>query len=205
MITIFRETGAGATTIGENGPHSFQSLRRALNRGGSLIKILSGRCSSLSIYRSIWKISSRRKIPQSLKTRLEELLCLPTPALVRRMSRTIHRLASAGGVVLIGRGHTSSAPNHSHALHIRLVAALDSRIQHIADYFGLSEKKVADYVQKQDRDRKQYVRRYLGADVNDPHHYLLVINSGKLGYEEASRIISKPLHAFQSRQALPSG
>ena len=167
-----------------------------------MIKILSGRCSSLSIYRSIWKISSRRKIPQSLKTRLEELLCLPTPALVRRMSRTIHRLASAGGVVLIGRRAHIICAESLARLAIRLVAALDSRIQHIADYFGLSEKEVAEYVERQDRDRQQYVRRYFGADVNDPHHYLH--HSDKLGYEEASRIISKSLHAFQSGQALPS-
>ena len=88
---------------------------------------------------------------QSLKTRLEELLCLPTPALVRRMRRTIHRLASAGGVVLIGRGGTHHlCSNHSSTPCIRLVAALDSRIQHIADYFGLSERSVT------------YVERFMG-------------------------------------------
>jgi hypothetical protein len=43
------------------------------------------------------------------------------------MSRTIHKLGNAGGVVLIGRGAHIICANLSHALHIRLVAPLDSR------------------------------------------------------------------------------
>ena len=39
------------------------------------------------------------------------------------------------------------------------------------------------------KGRKQYVRRYFGVDVADPHHHHLVVNSGKLGYQEASKII----------------
>ena len=37
--------------------------------------------------------------------------------------------------------------------------------------------------------RKEYVRRYFGADVADPHQYHLVINAGKVGYQEAAKII----------------
>ena len=64
------------------------------------------------------------------------------------------------------------------------------RVQHIADYFKLSEKDAGQYVEKSDRARKQYVRRYFGVDVADPHHYHLVVNSGKLGYQEAAKIIA---------------
>ena len=37
--------------------------------------------------------------------------------------------------------------------------------------------------------RKEYVRRYFGVDVADPHQYHLVINAGKVGYQEAAKII----------------
>jgi cytidylate kinase len=47
----------------------------------------------------------------------------------------------------------------------------------------------------------QYVRRYFGADVTDPHHYHLVINSGKVGYQEATKIIVEAV----SRQCAEKG
>ena len=86
------------------------------------------------------------------------------------------------------------------------MAPLDSRIHHIADYFGLSEKEAAEYVETNERDRKQFVRRYFGADVTDPHHYHLVINSGKIGYQEAARIIVEVASRLESKraEALPS-
>jgi cytidylate kinase len=102
---------------------------------------------------------------------------------------------------LIGRAAHIICANLSHALHVRLVAPLDSRIQHIAEYFGLNEKEAAEYVKSHDRDRVHYVRRHFGADVTDPHHYHLLINSGKLGYEEASRIIVAAASRLSSEQA----
>jgi cytidylate kinase len=127
----------------------------------------------------------------ALKDAFEELLGLhpSTPDLVRSMSRTIRKLAAAGGVVLIGRGAHVICANLSHAFHVRFVAQLESRVHHIADYFKLSEKEAAEYVERTDRVRKQYVRRYFGVDVADPHHYHLVINAGKVGYQEAAKII----------------
>ena len=70
----------------------------------------------------------------ALKDAFEELLGLhpSTPALVQSMSRTIRKLATAGGVVLIGRAAHVICANLSHAFHVRLVAPLESRIQHIA-------------------------------------------------------------------------
>ena len=64
-------------------------------------------------------------------------------------------------MVLIGRAAHVICANLAHVFHVRLVAPLESRVQHIADYFKLSEKEAAEYVEKTDRVRKQYVRRLL--------------------------------------------
>jgi cytidylate kinase len=64
-----------------------------------------------------------------------------------------------------------------------------SRASSTSRNFKLSEKEAAEYVEKTDRVRKQYLRRYFGTDVADPHHYHLVINSGKVGFQEAAKII----------------
>jgi cytidylate kinase len=190
-ITISRETGAGAITIGENVRQSFQILEKGSHSWALFDQnIVTAMLEDHQLPKHLEDFIREEDKP-ALKDAFEELLGLhpSTPTLVQRMSRTIHKLGNAGGVVLIGRGAHIICANLSHAFHVRLVAPLNSRIQHIADYFGLSEKEAAEYVQRQDRNRQQYVRRYFGADVTDPHDYHLVINSGKLGYQEATRII----------------
>ena len=202
-ITISRETGAGAITIGENVRKLFQSLEKGCHSWAlfdqNIVKVM---LEDQQLPKHLEDFIREEDKP-ALKDAFEELLGLhpSTPDLVQRMSRTIHKLATAGGVVLIGRGAHIICAKLSNAFHVRLVAPLDARIRHIADYFGLGEKQAAEYVQNYDRDRIQYVRRYFGADVTDPHHYHLVINSGKLGTEEAARIIVEAASRLSPKQA----
>jgi cytidylate kinase len=191
-ITISRETGAGAITIGQMVTGSFQSLEKGRPHSWALFdqNIVKEMLEDQGLPKHLDEFI-KEEGKSALKDAFEELLGLhpSTPALVQSMSRTIRKLATAGGVVLIGRGAHVICANLSHAFHVRLVAPLESRVQHIADYFKLSKKDATRYVEKSDRARKQYVRRYFGVDVADPHHYHLVVNSGKLGYQEAAKII----------------
>jgi cytidylate kinase len=191
-ITISRETGAGAITIGQMVTQSFQSLEKEGPHSWALFdqNIVKAMLEDQGLSKNLEEFIAEEGKP-ALKDAFEELLGLhpSTPALAQSMSRTIRKLATAGGVVLIGRGAHIICANLSHAFHIRLVAPLEQRIHHIADYFGLGKKEAAQYVERSDRARKQYVRRYFGADVTDPYHYHLVINSGKLSYQEAAKII----------------
>ena len=190
-VTISRETGAGAITIGQMVTDSFQSLEKGLHSWALFDQnIVKAMLEDQGLPERLEEFITEEAKP-ALKDAFEELLGLhpSTPDLVRSMSRTIRKLAAAGGVVLIGRGAHVICANLSHAFHVRFVAQLESRVHHIADYFKLSEKEAAEYVERTDRVRKEYVRRYFGVDVADPHQYHLVINSGKVGYQEAAKII----------------
>ena len=66
--------------------------------------------------------------------------------------------------VILGLRRLTSSP--SHAFHVRLIATLESRVHHIADYFKPSEKEAAEYLET-DRSRKQYVRRSFSVDIPD--------------------------------------
>ena len=153
--------------IGENVRQSFQILEKGSHLWALFDQnIVTAMLEEQHLPKNLEDFIKEEDKP-ALKDAFEELLDLhpSTLTLVQRMSRTIHKLATAGGVILIGRGAHIICANLSHAFHVRLVAPLNSRIQHIADYFGLSEKEAAAYVQRQDRDRKQYIRRYFGADI----------------------------------------
>jgi cytidylate kinase len=189
-ITISRETGAAAITIGQMVTASFQSLEKAQSWALFDQNIVKAVLEDQRLPKH-WEEFIQEEDKPALKDAFEELLGLhpPTPAMVQSVTRTILKLASAGGVVVIGRGAHIICAKLPHAFHVRLVAPLESRVQHIADYLKLSKREAARYVEKSDRARKQYVRRYFGADVADPHHYHLVLNTGKLGYQEAAKII----------------
>jgi cytidylate kinase len=191
-ITISREAGAGAITIGQMVMDSFQSLENGRHNSWALFdqSIVKAMLEDQGLPKRLEEFIKVEGKP-ILKDAFEELLGLhpSTPVLVKRMSRTIRKFARAGGVVLIGRGAHVICANVSNAFHVRLVAPLESRIQHIADYFKLSEKEAAEYLKRTDRDRKQYVHRYFDVDSADPYQYHIVINSSKVGYREAAEII----------------
>jgi cytidylate kinase len=193
-VTISRETGAGAITIGQMVTDSFQSLDKGRPHSWALFdqNIVKEMLEDQGLPKHLEEFI-KEEGKSALKDAFEELLGLhpSTPALVQSMSRTIRKLATAGGVVLIGRGAHVICADLLHAFHVRLVAPLESRVQHIADYLKLSEREAAEYIKKSDRVRQQYVRRYFGADLADPHHYHLVINSGKVGFREAAKIIAE--------------
>ncbi len=55
----------------------------------------------------------------------------------------------------------------------------------------LLAKTAVDFVRKKDKARRRYVKRYFNVAVDDPLQYHMVINTGKVGFEEAAHLIAK--------------
>jgi hypothetical protein len=134
-ITISRETGAGATTVGNLVAEILEK-----REGGALgpwavfnrnlvQKVLEDHDLPKRIEEFI--IEDRKSI---ISDTVEDLLGLhpPTTTLVGHMIETILRLGSAGGVVLVGRGShiiTAELPN---ALHVRIIAPMERMLRTIS-------------------------------------------------------------------------
>jgi hypothetical protein len=115
-------------------------------------------------------------------------------SLVRKTADTILHLAEFGNVVVIGRGANVITSKLDYALHIRLVGSLDRRIEHVREYKHLGRGAAIEYVQDEDVGRKRYVKKYYGQDIDDPLLYDMVINTDRVPYEEASRIIAEAVY-----------
>jgi hypothetical protein len=113
-----------------------------------------------------------------------------TRVLVRKTAETILRLAELGNVVLIGRASNIITMGLGHVFHVRLVGSLEERVRHVMDYEGLPEKEAAGYVRSHDLGRKRYVEKYYRGDVDDVLLYDLVLNTDRIAYDEAARIIT---------------
>jgi cytidylate kinase len=67
---------------------------------------------------------------------------------------------------------------------------LEDRIARI----GRDDRKTPDDARKfcleEEQARTRYLKTYFNADINDPLHYHLVINTSLMGYENAAKLIA---------------
>jgi cytidylate kinase len=113
-----------------------------------------------------------------------------------QMPRLILSLAARGQVVLVGRGAGFYLPRES-SVHVRVVAPLDARIAHMADYSRLTREQAAEQVRHRDDRRAEFLLKHFGRRTADPHDYDLVINSGLLSEETCADVIVAVLNAKQ--------
>lgn len=191
-ITISREAGAGALTIGKL---VLEVLRK--NHHGAVPWTLFDR-------NLVEKVIVDHALPERLgqfmpedksdyvNSMIEEILGLhPDPrTLVEHTVDTVLRVAAVGNAIIVGRGGniiTSRLPN---VLHVRLVAPLESRIRRIRRHRNLTEREARLYISAADRGRERYVKHYFNENVADPLHYHLVLNTGMIPDDRAARIIA---------------
>jgi cytidylate kinase len=128
----------------------------------------------------------------SISDTMEELFGLHPPSwlLVRKVSETILRLVELGNVIVIGRGATVISAKLDHVFHVRLVGSLEKRAQYIQELHHLSKKAALQLIQREDRGRERYLKRYFKTDLENPLLYHLVINTDLISCDEAARIIA---------------
>jgi CMP/dCMP kinase len=109
--------------------------------------------------------------------------------LVRITESVVAEVAAEGRVVLVGRAAAVVLAREREALHVRVVAPRESRIQVIAGRLGVSLAEAEKLVDETDKARASYHRQYYQRDSRDPVGYHMVLNTGALGIERAAEII----------------
>ncbi len=122
---------------------------------------------------------------------LDELLGLhpPSSVVVQQTVETILNLVRAGNVILVGWGVNVVAGRLTNVLHVRLVASLERRIARIQAREQLSRREALAFIERSDRGRARYVRRYFHQEVADELQYALIINTDRCEDEEVVRLI----------------
>jgi len=115
----------------------------------------------------------------------------PTWTVVQQTAETILRLMHLGRVIVIGRGAHRITARLPGVLHVRLVAALEQRIEHACRAYGMTPTQARGFIQREDRGRRRYLRKYFDAEVDNPLHYHLVVNTGQFSFESAAELITR--------------
>jgi len=112
-----------------------------------------------------------------------------TRTIVKQTAETMLQLANCGNVILIGRAGNIITGRLPQVLHVRLVASLEDRIERICRADNKSPAAARAFCIREEAARSRYVKTYFKADINDPLQYHLVINTSRIGCENAGRLI----------------
>jgi cytidylate kinase len=96
-----------------------------------------------------------------------------------RLNSVIYELASRGNAVFLGRGSHILLRAFTCALHIRVTASLDKRMQNVMER-GFDREAATKALHKSDREREAFIKFAFGVDWDNPELYDMVLNMDNL-------------------------
>lgn len=116
-----------------------------------------------------------------------------TSTLVDQTAKTILRLAVLGNVILIGRGAGIVTDKLDNVFHVRLVGSVEKRVEYLQKSRNIGSEAALDFLRKEDRGRRRYVKKHFGKNIDDPLLYHLQINTDLIDHNLAARIIASAM------------
>jgi cytidylate kinase len=113
----------------------------------------------------------------------------PTATIVKQTAETVWNLAESGYVILVGRGANVIAEKLGNVCHVRLVGSLENRTARVEEVYKMSRIAAQEFIKSQDAAKRHYMRDYFGREIDDPMLYHMIINTDKISYEHAARLI----------------
>lgn len=110
-------------------------------------------------------------------------------SLVHRTNETLLHLAHLGNAIIVGRGGCSVTRKLKGGFHVRIVGSLEERVKRVMEFSKLdkaaAEKRIAD----EEKGRKKYFNEYFNKNIAGSNLYDLILNTDYISYDQAARII----------------
>ena len=196
IVTVSREFGAGGSDV----------ARRLGQRLGwpVLDDEVACRCAA-RLQMDTAAVTRLREHSPTLLARLAAALLVSPPeapgidtshlmrinAIAEAAFESITEAAQNLPLIFVGFGTQCIFGNRKDALHVRLVAPLETRVARLRERFGWDAATAADKARRMDEDRRRYVQRYFHRDVLDPLLYDVLVNTGRTSIDEAAALIEQ--------------
>jgi len=96
-----------------------------------------------------------------------------------------------GNVILVGRGAAVVTSKLDNVFHVRLVGSIEKRTEQVQKVYGYDRKTAVDFINREDKGRKRFLKEHFEEDPENPLLYHLGINTDRISYEEAARLIGE--------------
>ena len=103
-----------------------------------------------------------------------------------------------GNIMIVGRGGQAILKNKPGALHVRVVAPPEVRVQRLREQGMSGISEIRSRINQQDRATAEYLDRFFGIKCDDPANYHLLINTGLTSIEDAAQVIAAAVRQFKS-------
>jgi cytidylate kinase len=113
--------------------------------------------------------------------------------LMAMMESYIYDRAMDDRVVLVGRGANFLLQGIPHALHVRLTASLEQRVDRVMRKDDVDRKTARLLIEKMDNDRASFIRANFHRDWYDLSWYDMVFNTAVQTFEEITDIVCQAL------------
>lgn len=189
VITINRELGSGGRTVGEKLAEKLgvsfydkavimgleekyhltvdeiEKMRNKKHHWWSDFKLVTGIGEGL--------VSSSRLISETGK----EPDVLTTETMFKAESEILEDIAEVESCVIAGRSGFYVFRNHPNHLRVMIQASLPFRIKRLVRKKGITEEEARKIIEKVDKMRESYVKRYTGTTRYDTRNYDIVISA----------------------------
>jgi cytidylate kinase len=105
-----------------------------------------------------------------------------------RLNSIVYELAKKGSAVFLGRGGHILLKSFNCALHIRVTASIERRVQNLIQR-GFHREGALKAIERSDHERGTFIKFAFGVDWENPNLYDLVLNMDKLSVNLAVNTI----------------
>jgi cytidylate kinase len=96
------------------------------------------------------------------------------------LTQVIKEIAEKSDAIIMGRGGSQILKNRHKALHVRIIANMEEKLRRISEEQNISEADAKKLIDAWETTSKNFIYDYFDADIHDPHHYHLVLNTSLL-------------------------
>lgn len=196
LITISREYGAGGSSVARLVSDTLR-WRLVDNQVVEKVAELAGMTAA--------DVARREERGPSFIERLSRALALATPELlgpeplavpeaeearlVKLTEQVVADAAREANAVMVGRAAVAVLGRRSDALHVRLVAPHDYRMQVVAERTGVSTDEARKAIKAIDTNRARYHQQWYDRAWDNPRNYHLTLNTAWLGLERSAELV----------------
>lgn len=105
------------------------------------------------------------------------------------LESVIQDLALEANIIIVGRGSQFILRHHPSALHVLVIAPLSERVKRVVAELNMSEEQARKHIDEADSSRRAFIKRFFKRKLEQPEHYDLMVNTGRLAIEAAARIV----------------
>jgi cytidylate kinase len=113
------------------------------------------------------------------------------------LESVVKELARGQSIVIQGRGSQFILKDYPGALHVLLVAPIEVRVKRVAEDLKIDEEAAKVEIARFDNSVREFVKRHFRAELENPLHYDIAINTARLDFQAAASIVIDSL-SFKS-------